>query len=221
MVRSPRSTLAAVIARPRSLDLAVLIVAVSAICSAGFLATRVGYLAGLDQQVRQLESVGTTVTDPLYAELRMWERYRPLASALGIVVGWPVMWVGAAAAIRALGRRAGQDQATFAQVFTVIVHASSVFLLRTLVATPINYVRESIGGATSLSMLLPGLGEAGFAARLLGAIDLFAVWWVLLAAVGLGTLYHTRASAIARWLFGAYATGAAALALTQVLRGGV
>jgi hypothetical protein len=34
-------------------------------------------------------------------------------------------------------------------------------------------------------------------------------------------LYQTRAMTIARWLFGAYATGAAALALAQALRGGV
>ncbi|MEO5740573.1 MAG: hypothetical protein ABIS29_08265, partial [Vicinamibacterales bacterium] len=52
MVRSPRATLTSVIENPRSLDLAVLIVAISAVCSAGFLMTRVGRLAALDQQVR-------------------------------------------------------------------------------------------------------------------------------------------------------------------------
>jgi hypothetical protein len=81
-------------------------------------------------------------------------------------------------------------------------------------------VRESFGGATSLGMIVPGLGDATFTARLFGAIDIFALWWVALAAIGLGMLYQTRPMAIARWLFGAYATGAAALALTQALRGG-
>ena len=110
---------------------------------------------------------------------------------------------------------------TFAQVFTVLVHASSVFALRAVVATPINYLRESLGGATSLAMIVPGLGDATFAARLFGAIDIFVLWWVALAAIGLGMLYGARPMPIARWLFGAYATGAAALALTQALRGGV
>jgi hypothetical protein len=43
----------------------------------------------------------------------------------------------------------------------------------------------------------------------------------VLVALGLGMLYRTRALPVARWLFGAYATGAAALALVQVLRGGI
>jgi hypothetical protein len=90
-----------------------------------------------------------------------------------------------------------------------------------LVATPINYARESLGGATSLSVILPTFGESTFPARLLGAVDIFIVWWVVLIAMGLGILYQTRTFSIARWLFGAYAGGAAALALTQVLRGGV
>jgi hypothetical protein len=236
MVRSPRATLSAAIARPRSFDLAVLIVTVSTVCSVGFLMTGVGRLAALDQLVRQLESLGTVVDDQLYARLRDWERYRPLLSALGIIVGWPVLWIGGAALIKsvgaigaigavgpigATGNRAGRAQATFAQVLTVLVHASSVLALGAIVALPIDYLRESLGGATSLATMLPGLGDGSFAGRLFGAVDVFVLWWVVLAALGLGVLYQTRTMTIARWLLGAYATGAAALALTQSLRGGV
>jgi hypothetical protein len=221
MVRSPRATLAGVIARPRSLDLAVLIVAVSAVFSVTFLMTPVGRLAALDQQVRELESVGTVVTDSLYVKLRGWEHYRPLLSAVGIAVGWPVLWVCTAGLLRAIGNRVSLVKATFPQVLTVIVHGSSVFAVREVVATPLNYMRESLGGATSIAMLLPGLGDATFAARLLGAIDVFVMWWVLLVALGLGMVYHTRSMSIAGWLVGAYATGAFALTLTQALLGGV
>jgi hypothetical protein len=221
MLGSPRATLAAAIARPRSFDLAVLIVLLSTAGSVGFLVTRVGRLAALDQQVRELESVGTVVTDQLYSALRSWERYRPWISGIGIVVGWPVMWLGLAAVIRAIGRRAARHPVSFAQVLTVIVHASSVFALRAVIAAPLNYARETLGGGTSLAVMLGGLGDVTFAARLLGAIDVFVLWWVLLLAVGLGMLYQTRAVSIARWFLGAYATGAAALALTQALRGGV
>jgi hypothetical protein len=226
MIRSPRQTLAAGIARPRPLDLAVLILLISAACSVLFLMTRVGRLAALDQQVRQLESMGTVVTDRVYAELRSWEPYRPLISATSIVVGWPLMWAAGTAVILAVRKRAAVRQkpdttdVTFAQVFTVLVYASSVFALRALVALPINFMRESLGGATSVGVMVPGLGDATFAARLFGAIDIFALWWVALVAVGLGMLYRTRAFSVARWLLGAYATGAAALALTQALRGG-
>lgn len=221
MVRSPRATLTSAVAHPRTLDLALLTIAIAAACSAGFLLTRVGQLAALDQQVRQLESFGTIVNDDTYAELRRLVPYRPAISAASIVVGWPILWVALTAILQKLGNRTGNGHATFAQVLTVVVHASSIFAVRALVATPINYVRESIGGATSLGMFLPSFGESTFPGRLVGAIDIFVLWWMVLVALGLSILYRTRTLPIARWLFGVYAAGAAAIALTQALRGGI
>ena len=220
MIRSPYATLSSVRIRPRSLDLAVLVIVVAATCSVGFLMTHVGRLAALDQEVRQLESMGTPITEARYAELRHLLPYRPAISAAAIIVGWPLMWIAAAFVVRIIGNR-GARQATFAQVLTVFVHASSVLALRAIVATPINYARESLGGATSLGTLLPGLGDSTFLARLFGALDIFVVWWAVLIAMGLSILYQTRTVPIVRWLLGAYATAAAALALTQALRGGI
>ena len=54
-------------------------------------------------------------------------------------------------------------------------------------------------------MVMPAFGESTFPARLLGAVDIFVVWWVVLVAMGLSILYQTRTLPIARWLFGAYA----------------
>jgi hypothetical protein len=85
----PRATLTAAVGHRRWLDLALLILVVSAACSAGFLMTRVGQLAALDQQVRQLESFGATVGDVRYEELRRVVPYRPLISAAVIFIGWP------------------------------------------------------------------------------------------------------------------------------------
>jgi len=220
MIRSPRATLSRATKQPRNLDLAILIIAVAAACSVGFLLTEVGRLAALDQAVRQLESLGVTVTDTRYAELRHLQPYRPLISAAAIIAGWPVMWLLAAFIFRAIGNRF-DPRVTFAQTLTVVVHASSVLALREVVAAPVNYARESLGGSTSVGVLLPVFGDTAFAARLFGAVDLFLLWWVILIAMGLGILYRTRTLPIARWLLGAYAAGAAALALTQALRGGV
>ena len=225
MIRSPRATLASAIAHPRSIDLALVILVVSAACSAGFLMTRVGQLAALDQQVRQLESFGATVDDGTYEALRRLVPYRPLISAATILVGWPLVGLLIARVLWWFGNRATEAlperRPSFAQVLTVIVHASSVFAVRALVSAPIDYANESLGGATSLGLVMPAFGESTFPARLLGAVDMFAVWWVVLVAMGLSILYRTRTLPIARWLFGAYAGGAAALALTQALRGGM
>ena len=230
MVRSPRATLAQAIANPRSMDLALVIVGISAACSVGFLLTRVGQLAALDQQVRQLESFGVVVDDQAYEGLRRLASYRPALSAAAIVVGWPILWIVVAGILllagnRYLGRTSGHPdrpaRGTFAQVLSIVVHASAVFAVRAVVAAPVNYARESLGGATSASMVLPAFGESTFPARLFGAVDLFVVWWVVLVAMGLGLLYRTPTGPIARWLFGAYAAGAVALAITQALRGGI
>lgn len=220
MIGSPHATLRAAVSRPQWIDLAALIILISVVCSVGFLMTGVGRLAALDQEVRQLELMGTVVTDDTYAQLRRWQPYRPALSAAAIVIGWPLLWFCAAAILKAIGTRGGR-QATFAQVLSVLVHASSIFALRAIVATPLNYARESLGGSTTLGVLVPGLGDSSFAARLLSAVDVFALWWVVLVAMGLSMLYQTRTLPIARWLLGAYATGAAALALTQALRGGI
>ena len=138
-----------------------------------------------------------------------------------ILIGWPLLWVAAAAALQWLGNRGSGAQATFGQVLTVVVHAASVFALRSVIAAPINYARESLGGATSLSMVMPAFSESTFPARLVGAVDIFVVWWVVLVAMGLAMVYQVRTLPIARWLFGAYAAGAVALAMTQALRGGI
>lgn len=228
MVRSPRATLASAVKQPRSLGLGLLIVLVSAACSAGFLMTRVGQLAALDQQVRQLESFGAVIGDDTYEGLRRLVPYRPLISAAFILVGWPILWVAVARVLQALcdgltGLPRRPDEGTArrrAQVLAIVVHASAILALRALVEAPINYARESLGGATSLSLVMPAFGESTFPARLLGALDIFVVWWVVLVAMGLSMLYETRTFTVARWLFGAYAGGAAAIALTQALRGG-
>jgi hypothetical protein len=221
MVRSPRATLTNAVANPRFLDLAVLVIAIATACSAGFLMTRVGQLAALDQQVRQLESFGAVITDERYAELRRLVPYRPAISAAAIVIGWPMFWVIFGRLAQWVGNRARRGEPAFRQVLSVLVHASAILAVRAMVAAPINYARESIGGATSLSVVMPSFGESTFPARLVGAVDIFIVWWVVLVAMGFGILYQTRTVSIARWLFGAYAGGAAALALTQALRGGL
>lgn len=183
--------------------------------------TRVGQLAALDQQVRQLESFGAVIDDDTYAELRRWAPYRPAISAGFILIGWPVLWVTVTAVLKAIGDRNSPNRPTFAHVLAVVVHASSVFAVRSMIATPLNYARESIGGATSLSILMPAFGESTFPARLLGAVDIFVVWWVVLVAMGVGILYRTRAVSVGRWLLCAYTAGAVVLAITQALRGGV
>jgi hypothetical protein len=105
-------------------------------------------------------------------------------------------------------------------VFAVVAHSWVIFALRAAFAAPLNYARESIGGATSLGVFFPMLGEGGFPAHLLGAIDLFTVWWIALLSIGVAVAYRRRAGPVAAWLYGLYAAGAVLLAAIQAIRGG-
>ncbi len=221
IITSPRETFAAVIADPRWLGAALLTTVVAAICTAGFLFTDVGRLAALDQQVRQIESLGVAVTDQMYARIESVQRYVPYLAGGGILVGWPLGWLVLSGILVAVFNGGLSGETTFRQVFAVVVHSWAIFALQAVFVAPLNYVRESTGGATSLGVFFPMLGEGGFPARLLGAIDLFAVWWIVVLSVGLSVLYRKRARSIAVWLFGLYATGALILAAIQTIRGGV
>jgi hypothetical protein len=66
--------------------------------------------------------------------------------------------------------------------------------------------------ATNLSVLLPMIDEKSFMGRLLGMIDLFMVWYVLVLAIGLGVLYRRRTQPVAIGLFAVYAVIAVAVA---------
>ena len=136
---------------------------------------------------------------------------------LWLLIARILWWVGNRAAAEGPAR----SRPTFAEVLTVVVHASAILAVRAVVSAPINYARESLGGATSLSMVMPAFGESTFPARLVGAVDVFVVWWVVLIAIGTEHFVSDTHAAVARWLFGAYVSGAAALALTQALRGGM
>src|SRR4029078_10549274 len=82
--------------------------------------------------------------------------------------------------------------ATFKQVYSVVVHAGAISALGQLFTGPLNYFRETMASATNLSVLLPMLTEGSFLARLAGMIDLFVVWWVFVLAVGISVLYRRR-----------------------------
>jgi hypothetical protein len=103
--------------------------------------------------------------------------------------------------------------ASFKQVFSVVTHAGVVMLLQALLVMPLNYVRESTTSAFNLAVFLPMLDESSLAARFLGMIDLFLVWWVIVLAIGLAVLYRRRTGPVVTGLLIAYVVIAGGIAL--------
>ena len=67
---------------------------------------------------------------------------------------------------------------------SVAVHASAVLALQQVLATPLHILRESLTSPFNLSALLPLFDEGSLAARILGTVELFGLWWALLLALG-------------------------------------
>ena len=75
-------------------------------------------------------------------------------------------------------------------------------------------------GPTSVAAVLPFFEDNTFGGRLLGAIDVFVVWWIVSLAIGLGVLYKRRTGPIVTTMLGVYVViGIAIAALRSALAG--
>jgi hypothetical protein len=96
--------------------------------------------------------------------------------------------------------------ATFKQAYAVVAHSGIVIAVQQLFVLPLDYVRETLSSPTNLAVFLPFLDENSFAARLLGSIDLFVIWWVINVSIGFAVLYRKRTGPIAATLLVIYVT---------------
>lgn len=201
---SPRETFASVVAHPRWLGVLVVTTLVAVLGWFLFLSTSVGQQAFVDQQITQAEGWGQTVTDDTIAgfdRLSQWAKYFVPGAVL--VIG-PLITAIVALILLGYGAILGGG-GSYKQLFAIAAHASvPTSILATLVMLPLNYMRESMTSATSLAVFFPSLPESSFLGSLFGWIDLFAVWWVVLLAIGLSVLYKRKTGPIALTLLGLY-----------------
>src|SRR5436190_2022952 len=62
--------------------------------------------------------------------------------------------------------------------------------------------------------------ETSFLGRLLGMVDLFIIWWLVVLAIGLGVLFRRRTQPIAVSLMAVYAVIAVVVAIVRSRMGG-
>jgi hypothetical protein len=77
-----------------------------------------------------------------------------------------------------------------------------------------NAMQGSLSSKTNLAVFLP-MAEGSFLGRLLGTIDVFLVWQLIVLAIGLGVLYRRKTGPIATTLFVIY--GVIALMIAAVM----
>jgi hypothetical protein len=204
VIFAPRATYAEVAARPRVLGVLVFVVVVAAAGVFAFMSTEVGQNAFLDAQVQQREAFGRPLTEAQYAQL---ERFAPYARYLGAcfqIVVLPLAGAMIAGMALAVFNAFLGGDGTFKHAFAVVAHSGVVLSLAQIFGLPLAYARQTMSSATNLAVFAPFLEESSFAARLLSAIDLFIVWWMISVAIGFGVLYRKRTGPIAATLLAIY-----------------
>jgi hypothetical protein len=209
-----------VVSSPQWVGLVIVLVVVTAAAQALLFRTDVGQLALVDQWERTALAFGRTVDDARYGELQELSRSGPLYGVALAVATGPLLTLLIAGVVFLAFRPGGGSTVSFTQVLAVVAHASVILAIRQLVSVPVSFAREATGAATSLGLWLPALDTASFAGRVVSALDVFVMWWIVLLAIGIGVLYRRRARPLAATFLGVYAGLALLLAVTMTALGG-
>lgn len=219
VVRRPRTTFAAILKAPSWAPVLVATTAITFLCSLGFLRTEVGRQALVDQWERTATAFGQTVDDAAYARMEdtAGSGGFGLLYAAATALGYGPVLVFALSALLFLVLT---PRHSYSQVLAVVAYAGVILALRQVIATPLNYVRESISSPTTLIQFFSMFDEASPVARFLGVIDLFVVWWIAVLAIGVSVLYGRSTRRLALAFAGAYVALALMAALAMAVSGG-
>ena len=219
-ITSPKDTFARVALAPRWFGMLAVTTVIIAFFTALPLLTEAGRQAALDQQVAQMQSFGMTVNDQMYEQMEKTTGRMPYVAAASVLVVSPIMAVIVAGILFAIFNAAMGGEASFKQVMAIVVHAGAISALSTAFSGIVNYFRGSMGSVANLGALLPMLPEKSFAGGLLGMVDVFLIWYIVVLAIGLGVLYRRRTQPIAIALLSVYAVIAIVIALVKSRAGG-
>jgi hypothetical protein len=221
VLTSPRETFAGVAASPKWLGILAVTSLVVALFTALPLTTEAGRQAAIDQQVDSMKSMGFEVSDQMYEQMQKRSGSMPYTTGVSILVVSPIIGLIIAGILFAIFNAAMGGEASFKQVFAVLVHAGVITAVSTAFSGVIHYFGPgSAGSVANLGALLPMLPEKSFAAHLLGMVDLFLIWYIVVLAIGLAVLYRRRTQPIAISLLSFYAVIAIAVALFKSRGGG-
>ena len=226
VIRRPRVTLSSIVQGPSWAPVLVATTTVTFLCGTAFLRTDVGRQALVDQWERTAAAFGQPVDDEGYAQMELTARsgvFDVAYAAVTALASGPVLVFAVSGLLFVVLTRRGDvptSRPSFVQVLAVVSYASVVLALRQIVATPLDYVRESTASPTTLVQLFSMLDEASPLARFLGIVDLFVIWWIVVIAIGVSILYQRPTRNVALAFTGAYVVLALLAALAMAISGG-
>ena len=225
VIGRPRVTFSTIVQAPSWAPVLVATTAVTFLCGIAFLRTDVGQQALVDQWERTATAFGQPVDDKGYAQMELTARsgvFDVAYAAVTALASGPALVFAVSGVLFVLLKRRGlpSSRPSFVQVLAIVSYASVILALRQIVATPLDYVRESIASPTTLVQLFSMLDEASPVARFLGIVDLFVIWWIVVIAIGVSILYQRSTRSVALVFTGAYVVLALLAALAMAVSGG-
>lgn len=215
----PRSTMASAVSTPRIIGPWLLVMALWLLPAGWLLSTPVGRQALVDEHVRIAEAFGGTVSDADYVALQQSPPWLSFLTGTRLLL-LPVLTVAVAFLLTRVAYF-HQSALPWTSALAVSVQASLVLSLQQAVLTPVMFLRESITNMTNLAAVLPGIEDGSLPARLFGSVDVVALWWGALLALGLSASTGRPVRRYAGPMLVLYVGVAAVLAVVMVMRGGV
>lgn len=220
IITAPKDTFTGVAAVPKWFVLFAICTLLIAVFTALPMTTDAGRQAAIDQQVQQRRAFGVETDDAQYAQIERMSKVMPYVTAGSVLVFSPIMLMVISGILFAIFNAALGGEASFKQVLAIVTHAGVISTMSAVFSGIINYFRGAVGSVATLGALLPMLPERSFLASLLGAIDVFLIWYVIVLAMGLAVLYRRRTQPIAISLLAVYGVIAVVIAVVKSRLGG-
>lgn len=184
--------------------------------------TAVGRQALVDERVRVVEALGGAVDEAGYRTLQARPPVLTYFTSGGRTLLLPPVTAAVAAGLFAWLRRVRRSpRVTYRACLGIAVQASVVLALQQVLAAPLHLLRESLTSPFNLATLVPWFDDGSLAARFLGTVEAFGVWWVALLALGCAAVSGRQARTCLAPLLGMYVLVAGAVAAAVVLSGGL
>jgi hypothetical protein len=214
VITAPRATFESVVAHPKWLGMFLVVLVATLLLVGGFMMTKTGQDAWLEAATNS--PLRGPVSPQQYQAMEKMAPYAGYITAASMLVGLPLYLLVASGILFAIFNAGMGGNATFKQVFTVLVHTGVIGVVSQLFTVPLNFARGTMTSAANLGVLAQGmLGDESFAARLLGMVDIFIIWQVIVLAIGLAVLYRRRTQPIATSFFVLYAVIAVVVAFIR------
>jgi|ERR1017187_1851425 hypothetical protein len=206
IITSPRATYEKVVRKPKVIGILALVALIMGGSQAAFMLTPQGQGAWLDKQAEQSEKTnkifGIQPTAEQTAQqeqvMKKMAPYVGYGALLGMFVFLPIFMLIMSGIYWAIFNAALGGTASFRQVMSVLAHSAVISSLGAVFGMIMAFALGTITNfPANVGLLLPFLNEGGFAANLVGVVDLFIVWSVIVTAIGFGVLYRRSSRNIA------------------------